>query len=119
MFSDRDLRQAGGACRLLESFIAQARKHGVSGHAQTVWVRRKCGSHILVWRTRADGTPACATPCPWCQRELVKYDMTVHCSQPDNDWYSGRMCGAAAPKAQLTSGQRRHLRLLHGQQQKH
>ncbi|KAK9801422.1 hypothetical protein WJX73_010283 [Symbiochloris irregularis] len=52
--------------RLLQSFIDQAKRHGIPSHAQTAW---------------------------------------------DDAWFSGRMCSTAAPKAKLTTGQRRHLHL--------
>lgn len=97
--------------RLLDAWVLKARKHGVASHAQTAWVRRKLGGHLLVWRTTADGHLACATPCIYCRREIVRYDVTIHCSQSSTAWYSGRLSSSAAPLPQLTSGQRRNLQL--------
>ena len=111
--------QVAVCCRLLEGYLEQARKHGVPSHAQTAWVRRKCGGHILVFRNRADGSLGCATPCTYCQRELLKFDLTVHCSQDQAQWFSGRLCSTSAPKPQLTSGQRRQLHWRPGQTSKH
>ncbi|KAK9831841.1 hypothetical protein WJX81_000528 [Elliptochloris bilobata] len=92
--------------RLLESYVAEARKHGVRPHQVVLWVRRKLGAHISVWRKRSDGTFGCATPCVLCQRELKRYDLRVHCSQ-DTGWFVGRLSEAGAPQAQLTTAQRR------------
>ncbi len=94
------------ARRLLESYVAEARKHGVRPHQVTAWVRRKLGAHISVWRKRSDGTFGCATPCVLCQRELKRYDLRVHCSQ-DTGWFVGRLSEEHAPQAQLTTAQRR------------
>ncbi len=94
------------ARRLLESYVAEARKHGVRPHQVTAWVRRKLGAHISVWRKRSDGSFGCATPCVLCQRELKRYDLRVHCSQ-DTGWFVGRLSEEHAPQAQLTTAQRR------------
>ena len=102
----RRLSAAPGPCRLLESYVAEARKHGVRPHQVTLWVRRKLGAHISVWRKRSDGTFGCATPCVLCQRELKRYDLRVHCSQ-DSGWFVGRLSEAGAPAPQLTTAQRR------------
>lgn len=94
------------ACRLLESYVAEARKHGVRAHQVVLWVRRKLGPHISVWRKRSDGSFGCATPCVLCQRELKRYDLRVYCSQ-DTGWFVGRLTEEGAPQAQLTTAQRR------------
>lgn len=95
--------------RLLAAWERQARQHGVAAHAITVWVRRKVGPHISVWRFQKSGTLACATPCVFCARELRRFDMRVHCSQGDNEWFSGRLEGPEAPEARPTSGQIRSM----------
>ena len=105
-FAASRLSAAPALCRLLESYVAEARKHGVRPHQVTLWVRRKLGAHISVWRKRSDGTFGCATPCVLCQRELKRYDLRVHCSQ-DSGWFVGRLSEAGAPVPQLTTAQRR------------
>ena len=105
-FAARRLSAAPALCRLLESYVAEARKHGVRPHQVTLWVRRKLGAHISVWRKRSDGSFGCATPCVLCQRELKRYDLRVHCSQ-DSGWFVGRLSEAGAPVPQLTTAQRR------------
>jgi hypothetical protein len=56
-----------------------------------------------------DGTLGCATPCVFCQRELLRFDLRVHCSQAGQSWFSGRLDEAGAPESKPTTGQRRLL----------
>jgi hypothetical protein len=72
-------------------------------------VRRKLGADICVYRQLCDGTLGCATPCLLCQRELLRFDMRVHCSQTGTMWFSGRLSDAGAPLSQLTGMQRRTI----------
>lgn len=96
--------------RLLESWIANARRHGVPASRVVSWVRRKLGSHMTVYRCRKDGTLGCATPCLLCSRELARFDIRVHCSLEGGGWFSGRVTDVDAPAAVLTSGQRRMIK---------
>ena len=96
--------------RLLDWWIRQARKHGVKPNRIVSWVRRKLGTSICIYRRLCDGTLGCATPCLLCQRELLRFDLRVHCSQGAALWFSGRMSDAGAPKSQLTGMQRRSFR---------
>jgi len=96
-------------CRLLETWIKEARRHGVQQHQVVTWVRRKLGGDVLVWRYTADGTLAVATPCKLCLRELQRFDLRVHCSLGPGAWYSGRLSEPEAPPVGLTSGQRRRF----------
>ena len=75
------------------------------------WVRRKLGPNIVVWRKRSDGTLGCAAPCVLCQQVLTRFDLKVQCSLGSSAWFSGRLTDLDAPKADFTSGQRRHLKL--------
>ena len=95
--------------RLIEGYLDQARRHGITGHRVNTWVRRKLGPRIAVWRTRADGSLGCAIPCLLCQRELVRFDLTVFYTQSTGTWASGRpaLDSWDALGARLTSGQRR------------
>lgn len=97
--------------RLLDSWVEQARRHGVKPHQFRTWIRRKTGPDLVVWRCRMDGTLGCATPCILCQRELLRYDLRVHCSLGDT-WFSGRLDEQGAPTCKPTAGQ---LKLLFGQ----
>lgn len=98
--------------RLLDAWSRQARKHGLKSHQIATWIRRKAGPEMTVWRHRMDGTLGCATPCLLCQRELVRLDIKVNCSQPDSTWFSGRLDEPGAPCSKMTNGQ---LKLLLGQ----
>lgn len=97
--------------RLLQFWEAVARKHGVPQHRVVTWVRRKIGPDLLLLRYTSDGCVGCAVPCVFCHRVLIKYDLRVHCCQPDGLWFSGRLDEPAAPLPMLTSGQRRQLGL--------
>jgi hypothetical protein len=72
-------------------------------------VRRKVGPDISVWRFRANGDLACATPCILCSRVLRQFDMRVHCSQGGSEWYSGHLDAQAAPAVCPTAGQIRTI----------
>jgi len=93
----------------LESWVKDARRHGVERHQVVTWVRRKLGGDVVVWRHTADGVLAVATPCTLCCRELQRFDLRVHCSLGPDSWYSGRLNEAQAPPVGLTSGQRRRF----------
>jgi hypothetical protein len=93
----------------LESWVKEARRHGVEKHHVVTWVRRKLGGDVLVWRFTADGCLAVATPCTLCCRELQRFDIRVHCSLGPDSWYSGRLNEERAPPVGLTSGQRRRF----------
>eukprot|EP00884_Botryococcus_braunii_P023029 jgi/Botrbrau1/940/Bobra.0167s0051.1 len=95
--------------RLLELWTAEAKRHGVRAHSLVTWVRRKLGSDITVWRCRSDGSLGCATPCLLCRRELLRFDLRVHCPLDNGTWFRGRMDENNAPLPALTSGQRRQL----------
>lgn len=96
--------------RLLESWIADARRHGVPAFRVVSWVRRKLGSHMTIYRRRKDGSLGCATPCLFCSRELARFDIRVHCTLEGGGWFSGRVTDDGAPAAVLTSGQRRMIK---------
>ncbi len=66
--------------RLLEAWVADARRHGVPAPRVVSWVRRKFGAHMTVYRCRKDGSLGCSTPCLLCSRELARFDIKVHCS---------------------------------------
>lgn len=78
------------------------------------WVRRKHGSHITVWRQKADGTLGSAVPCVVCRREIERFGLRVHCTvaaaPPADPWFHGRLDDAAAPRSKPTSGQVRAWR---------
>jgi len=95
------------SCRLLEEWTLQAKRHGVPSHKIVSWIRRKIGTHIAIIRYRSDGTLGCAVPCIFCQKELLKYDMHIHCPTASGGWFSGRLTDENAPKPVLTAGQRR------------
>lgn len=97
-------------CRLLQSWIADARRHGVPAHSVVSWVRRKVGPDITIIRQRSDGSLGCAAPCVLCQRELLRFDLRVHCSLSGGGFFSGRLSDCGAPKPLLTTGQRRMLK---------
>ena len=92
--------------RLLAAWVAKARRRGVGSHAVVTWVRRKVGAHVTVFRTLADGSLGCAAPCLLCQRELLRFDLRVHCSLAPAVWWSGRLTDASAPPGKLTARQR-------------
>jgi hypothetical protein len=98
--------------RLLECWVQQARRHGLRPHQYRTWIRRKTGPDLVVWRHRHDGTLGCATPCIFCQRELLRYDLRVHCSQSPSEWFSGRLDEEHAPQCKPTAGQ---MKLMFGQ----
>jgi hypothetical protein len=60
-----------------------------------------------------DGTLGCATPCVFCQRELLRFDLRVHCSQAGQSWFSGRLDEAGAPESKPTGYQRKQLLRSH------
>ena len=95
--------------RLLDSWVQQARRQGVPSHKMVAWVRRKFGSNISVIRYRHDGTLGCAVPCVFCQKELERYDMRVHCVDSSGQWCDARCRDGTLPKPVLTAGQRRML----------
>lgn len=96
--------------RLLDSWVADARRHGVPGSRVVSWVRRKLGGDITVYRCRQDGSLGRATPCLLCSRELARFDLRVHCPLDDGAWFCGRVTDCGAPEAVLTSGQRRMIK---------
>lgn len=98
--------------RLLEGWLGQARRHGLRPHQFRSWIRRKTGPDLVVWRELTDGSLGCAMPCILCQRELVRFDLRVHCPMPGQIWFSGRMDDAHAPTCKLTHGQ---TKLMFGQ----
>lgn len=95
--------------RLLDSWVQQARKQGVPSHKIVAWIRRKYGTHISVIRYRSDGSLGCAVPCVFCQKELERYDMRVHCVDASGQWMDARCSDGTLPKPVLTAGQRRML----------
>lgn len=98
-------------CRLLQSYVHQARKAGVPSHKLVAWVRRKLGSNIAIWRRTVDGELGCAAPCLFCNRELQRFDLRVHCpTDAAGTWFSGRLNEPGAPRPQLTGGQQKVLR---------
>lgn len=64
---------------------------------------------MIVWRLVEGNQVACASPCVMCQKELIRFDIRVHCLRKDGTWFSGRLDDQGAPEAVLTSGQRRNL----------
>ena len=75
-------------------------------------MRRKLGANILVIRQRSDGSLGCAAPCVLCQKELLRFDLRVHCPLGDGGFFSGKLSDSGAPKPSLTAGQRRLLKKL-------
>ena len=65
---------------------------------------------MLVVRQLRDGTWGCAAPCVLCQRELLRFDLRVHCSLGGGAVFRGKLSDPAAPKPGLTGGQRRMLK---------
>jgi hypothetical protein len=104
-------------CRLLDTWVAAARRHGVPQHKVVPWVRRKLGPAVVVLRFRGDGQLGCSIPCVLCQRELQRFDLSVHCYLGDTGddqerrWFCGRLTDEGAPAPVLTAGQRRTLNL--------
>lgn len=99
------------AHRLLQAYVRQGRKAGVPSHKLVAWVRRKLGSNIAVWRCTTDGALARAAPCLFCSRELLRFDIRVHCpTDASGGWFSGRLSDVGAPVPALTGGQQRVLR---------
>lgn len=97
--------------RLLQTYVRQGRKAGVPPHKLIAWVRRKLGSNIAVWRCTTDGALARAAPCLFCSRELLRFDIRVHCpTDASGGWFSGRLSDEGAPVPVLTGGQQRVLR---------
>lgn len=92
--------------RLLDSWVVKARRRGLGAHQIVTWVRRKVGAHVTVFRTLADGSLGCAAPCLLCQRELLRFDLRVHCSLAPERWWSGRLTDDSAPRGKLTARQR-------------
>jgi len=83
----------------------------VPPHKLIPWVRRKLGSNIAVWRCTTDGALARAAPCLFCSRELLRFDIRVHCpTDASGGWFSGRLSDVGAPVPALTGGQQRVLR---------
>lgn len=95
--------------RLLQSYVVAAKRHGVPAHRVVRWVRRKLGADVLVIRPRGDGTLGCSAPCAMCQRELVRFDLRVHCSLSNGSRFSGRLTDRGAPKPFLSDMQHRTL----------
>lgn len=118
-------------CRLLDTWVLAARRHGVPSHKVVPWVRRKLGPAVVVLRFRGDGSLGCSVPCVLCQRELNRFDLQVHCyvgagpgggsdksavdgaaaARHEGGWFSGRLSDVGAPTPVLTAGQRRTLNL--------
>lgn len=98
------------ACRLLQTYVQQARKQGVPPQKLVAWVRRKLGGGIVVWRYTADGGIGRAAPCLFCSRELQRFDLLVDCSLGGGQWFHGRLSEPGAPTPQLTGGQQKVLR---------
>ena len=92
--------------RLLASWRDRARRHGVRPDAVVAWVRRKAGSHLVVWRRLCDGSLGCALPCVACARELAAFNFTVHCPIGEGRWWHGRLGDVLAPPSKLTLSQR-------------
>ena len=99
------------AHRLLATWTAAAKRHGVPNRGVVAWVRRKLGPDVTVLRVRTDGSLGCATPCVLCRRALIAFDLRVSCppGASGGGWYCGRLCSPDAPAPTLTSGQRRLL----------
>lgn len=92
--------------RLLGTWLQRAKKHNVPSHRIVTWVRRKAGAHITVWRTLADGSFGCAAPCVLCAKELMRFDLNLHCPINSVEWYQGRASDEGAPAPKLTTRQR-------------
>eukprot|EP00983_Pelagomonas_calceolata_P112185 1159859-Pelagomonas_calceolata.AAC.1 len=109
-----------GTCaerRLLADWVCLARRHGLRPHQFTTWIRRKNGPNLAVWRQRVDGTLGCAAPCVLCQRELLRFDMRVHCTMPGDGFFRGRLDEEGAPSCKPTTGQMRLMFRQSGSQQ--
>lgn len=80
-------------------------------------MRRKLGPAVVVLRFRGDGQLGCSVPCVLCQRELQRFDLSVHCylggdgAPGERQWFRGRLSDVGAPTPVLTAGQRRTLNL--------
>lgn len=97
--------------RLLEKVVREAYRHGISKPKVVTWVRRKYGADIIVWRFLGDGALGCATPCVFCRRELVRFDLRVHVViDSRSTWYHGFMTDDCAPQSKLTCGQARNMK---------
>lgn len=92
--------------RLLAMWEARARRHGVRRHNVATWIRRKAGSHLVVWRCLHDGL-GCALPCLQCARQLAAYDFKIHCPLSADVWWHGRIADVGRPASKLTLSQRK------------
>ena len=106
------------ARRLLAGWVEKARRAGVAPQRVVTWVRRKLGGDVTVFRHKADGSLACAAPCVWCHKELLRFDLRVHCSLGGDAFFSGKLSDPGAPAPALTGGQQRMLRPSWVKQQK-
>ena len=98
--------------RLLDACIMEAEKRCIPPYKIKSWIHRKMGGVVSVFRFRADGTVGCCVPCYACRKELLKYDLVVHCLDPDGRLFCGKLDDEDAPPSQFTSGQRRNLRMI-------
>lgn len=96
---------------LLRALCRDAQRHGVRQDQAVAWVRRKHGTHMLVWRVRGDGSLGASFPCPLCRAELVRFGLHVTAVTRDLDWYHGHLASAgnSAPASQPTSSQARTI----------
>ena len=90
--------------RLLAVLERQAHVQGGPRHSIAWFVRRSIGE-LHIERTTADGAAAICLPCVLCRKELDKYDIRWTAYNKDGE----TVTSDEAPKAQLTSRQRRDM----------
>lgn len=79
-------------------------------HRVATWIRRKMGTHLVIWRCLCDGSFGCAAPCVFCVKQLMAYDLQIHCPINADEWFHGKLSDAMAPAAKLTYGQRNSMK---------
>jgi len=91
--------------KMLRQLVCQSRKCGVQPSCVSWWIHRKFGS-LVVFRTRADGTPGISIPCVICRKTLDKNGIQwkAHIGE---DWY--RSSDPDVPKSRPTQKQKHKL----------
>ncbi|KAG2490482.1 hypothetical protein HYH03_011111 [Edaphochlamys debaryana] len=100
--------------RLIDSWAAEARRHGQRPHQVAAWIRRKAGPRVAVWRRLQDGSLGVSVPCVCCRQLLTHLGLSVCCVTAGGGWWGGRLDEPGAPESKPTSAQRRLLRFGQG-----
>lgn len=91
---------------MLSNYLRLACVKGIPRHKRIAWVKKQIREMHLE-REKKDGSVGSSFPCVFCKKQLVRFDIKVHCVDREGDMFHGKMDTDLCPESTLTSGQAR------------